>query len=122
MKKVIVIDDNAAIGTMISRMLEGGGYHCAALTSGEDLLDQLHAEPVDLLITDILMPRVEGIEIITSVRASFPDLPIIAMSGGGQAVGKDVLHIAQHLGAHAVLTKPFTRSDLLAAIDTAFSG
>ncbi|WP_374370626.1 response regulator [Dongia sp.] len=122
MKKVIVIDDNAAIGLMVTRMLDGSAYRCTALTSGVNLIDHLLAEPVDLLITDILMPNVEGMEIIMSVRNTFPDLPIVAMSGGGHAVGKDVLLSAQHLGARAVLAKPFTRAELLAAIDQAFAG
>lgn len=122
MKKVIVIDDNAAICAMVTRMLEGSSYRCTALTSGVNLIDHLQAEPVDLLITDILMPHVEGMEIIMSVRNAFPDLPVVAMSGGGHSVGKDVLVSAQHLGARAILAKPFTRAELIAAMDQALAG
>lgn len=121
-KKAMIIDDNPDIGRMVSRMLETSGFDCIVLTSGEDLIDQLRAEPVDLVITDILMPRVEGIEIIMSIRSEFPKLPVIAMSGGGHSVGKDVLRSAQQLGAAAVLTKPFTRNDLLEAVNGAMAG
>ena len=116
MKKAIIIDDNPEIGRMVSRMLEAEGFASVVLTSGEDILDHLRAEAADLVITDILMPRVEGIEIIMSIRSDFPNLPIIAMSGGGHSIGKDVLRSARQLGAAAILTKPFTRQDLVAAI------
>jgi CheY-like chemotaxis protein len=119
MKKVIVVDDNPAIGTMISRMLEGSEFSCILLTSAEDLLTRLGEEPIDLLITDIFMPRVEGIEVILAVQASFADLPIVAMSGGGQSIGLDVLRNAKQLGAKQVLAKPFRRGELIAAIEAA---
>lgn len=121
MKQVLVIDDNAAIGEMIARMLAGEAFHCTMLLSGEDLADHLRRAHFDLIITDILMPDVEGIEIIREVRHDFPEIPIIAMSGGGHSIGIDVLKSAQQLGARAVLAKPFTRKDLLAAIDAAFA-
>lgn len=121
-RKAIVIDDNPDIGRTVSRMLEASGFDCLVLTSGEDLLEQLRTLSADLIITDILMPRVEGIEIIMSVRSAFPHLPVIAMSGGGHSIGKDVLKSAQQLGAAAVLTKPFTRQDLLVAIAEALPG
>ena len=122
MKRVLIIDDNAAIGDMIGRMLEGDAFQCITLTSGEDLAGHLQRNSFDLVITDILMPDVEGIEIIRELRHDFPEIPIIAMSGGGHSIGIDVLKSAQQLGARAVLPKPFLRKDLMAAIDRAFAG
>lgn len=122
MKRVLIIDDNAAIGEMIGRMLEGGAFQCVTLLSGEDLVGLLQRNRFDLVITDILMPDIEGIEIIREVRRNFPELPIVAMSGGGHSIGIDVLKSAQQLGARAVLPKPFTRKDLMAAVEQAFSG
>lgn len=119
MKKVIVIDDSPAVGTLIARMLEETEFLCTALTSAEDLLDRLQSEPVDMLITDILMPNIDGIELILSVHAAFPYLPILAISGGGKSVGMEVLHSARQLGASAILAKPFTRGELLAAMQAA---
>ncbi len=119
MRKVIVVDDDPAIGAMIDRMLQGPDFSCTVLTSAEGLLTRLQVEPVDLLITDIFMPFVEGIEVILGVRAVLPDLPILAMSGGGQFVDLDVLHNAKRLGAKQVLAKPFRRQELMAAVDAA---
>ena len=119
MMNVIVVDDNAAIGAMIARMLAETEFDCKVFTSAEAILECLRGDPVDLLITDILMPQVEGIELIMSVHAEFPNLPILAMSGGGNAIGMGVLRNAQQLGANAVLAKPFTRSQLLMAMRAA---
>ena len=121
-KQVLIIDDNAAIGEMIGRMQEGDAFQCVTLISGEDLAGHLKRNSFDLVITDILMPDVEGIEIIRELRHDFPEIPIIAMSGGGHSIGIDVLRSAQQLGACAVLAKPFLRKDLMAAIEQAFSG
>jgi|JI9StandDraft_2_1071091.scaffolds.fasta_scaffold106232_2 DNA-binding response OmpR family regulator len=122
MTKVIVVDDNPAIGTMIARMLDETEFNCTILTSAENLVQRLQDDPIDLLITDILMPGVEGIELILSVQAAFPALPIVAMSGGGNAIGMDVLRNAQQLGAKVVLAKPFTRGELLATMRGALQG
>jgi CheY-like chemotaxis protein len=98
-------------------MLEGSDYQCLTFESAREGLALLDHEAVHLLITDIIMPEVEGIELILNARATFPNLPIIAISGGGRSHRMDVLHLAQQLGAAAVLPKPFTRAELIAAID-----
>lgn len=116
MQKILVIDDDPAILRMIEFMLEGSGYQCQCFGSAQGGLASLDHTAYHLLITDIIMPEVEGIELILSARATFPDLPIIAMSGGGRTSRTDVLHLAQQLGAATVLPKPFTRGDLLDAI------
>jgi CheY-like chemotaxis protein len=117
MRKILVIDDDPAILRMIEFMLEGGDYQCLTFESAQEGLALLDHEAVHLLITDIIMPEVEGIELILNARATFPNLPIIAISGGGRSHRMDVLHLAQQLGAAAVLPKPFTRAELMAAID-----
>lgn len=122
MKQVLIIDDNQAIADVVGRMLEGDDFRCMMLNSAADLEDHLRRTRFDLVITDILMPDVEGIEIIRQLRLDFPEIAIIAMSGGGHSVGIDVLKSAQQLGARAVLAKPFARKDLMAAIEEAFSG
>lgn len=104
---------------MIEFMLDGSGYQCLCFNSAQEGLASLDHTAVHLIITDIIMPEMEGIELILNARATFPNLPIIAISGGGRTNRMDVLYLAQQLGAAAILPKPFTRGDLIAAIDKA---
>lgn len=116
-QKILVIDDDPAILRMIEFMLDGSGYQCHCFSSAREGLESLDHMAVHLIITDIIMPEVEGIELILNAKATFPNLPIIAISGGGRSHRMDVLHLAQQLGAAAVLPKPFTRAELMAVID-----
>lgn len=116
MQKILVIDDDPAILRMIEFMLEDSGYQCISFGDAKGGLASLDHMAVHLIITDIIMPEMEGIELILHAKATFPDLPIIAISGGGRSNRMDVLHFAQQLGAAAVLPKPFTRAELLAVI------
>jgi YesN/AraC family two-component response regulator len=80
---------------------------------GEDGIKRLMGDPIDLIITDIIMPDMEGIEFIRSVQSSHPALPIVAISGGGRSHNLDFLKFAQRLGAISTLAKPFRREELL---------
>jgi CheY-like chemotaxis protein len=117
-KTVMVIDDDEAILRMIDRMLAETNYHCLTYNDAQAALDDLGHRAVHLIITDIIMPGMEGIEVILNLRAMLPDLPVIAISGGGRTNRADVLHLAQQLGASTILPKPFTRAELLAAINS----
>lgn len=116
-KTVMVIDDDDAILRMIERMLAETNYHCLTFNDAQAALDDLGHRAVHLIVTDIIMPGMEGIEVILNLRAMLPDLPVIAISGGGRSNRDDVLHLARQLGANRILAKPFTRAELLAAID-----
>jgi CheY-like chemotaxis protein len=72
--------------------------------------------PFDLMITDMLMPEMDGVETIMAIRREYPEVKIIAMSGGGRHVGIETLECARALGAHATLEKPFEFSTLLAHV------
>jgi CheY-like chemotaxis protein len=117
MQKILVIDDDPGILRMIEFMLDGSGYQCLSFGNAGEGLAMLDHMAVHLILTDIIMPEMEGIELILHARATFPDLPIIAMSGGGRSSRTDVLHLAQQFGAAMVIPKPFTRAELLAAIE-----
>lgn len=116
-KTVMVIDDDEAILRMIERMLADADYNCLTYSDAQAALDELSHRAVHLIITDIIMPGMEGIEVILNLRAMLPNLPIIAISGGGRSNRDDVLHLAHQLGASRILAKPFTRGELLGAID-----
>lgn len=103
---VLVIEDDAITRTTIASVLEDLGYQVFTAENGRAGLDLYAAEPADLVITDIYMPEKDGIETIMSLREKAVSPKIIAMSGGGEASGMDVLRMARLLGADATMLKP----------------
>ncbi|HEV2550320.1 MAG TPA: response regulator [Stellaceae bacterium] len=98
-------------------MLEGKGYVIDTLPDGRRALALLEQIRPDAVITDIVMPESEGIETIVAIRGVAPDLPIIAISGGGQILEAEFLDMALQLGATAALRKPFELAELLATLE-----
>ncbi len=112
-RTVLLVDDDDNVLKTISPMLTDAGFKVVAVTEARVGLDELQANAFDLIITDILMPDMEGIEFIMKLRAKSPRVPIIAISGGGRISNASFLTFAQKLGANAVLEKPFGRDQLL---------
>ncbi|MBI3191642.1 MAG: response regulator [Pedosphaera parvula] len=115
---ILVVDDEPSVRTIISGMLERSGYLPIVARDGAEALDRLNdlGDAVRMLITDLMMPGMDGLELIRSVRTTWPGLPIIAMSGLGE---DDIRATAEDAGADRVLSKPFTNHTLLrAASDT----
>ncbi len=102
---------------MLGLTLAHYGHTVIEARNGVEGLAKYPADGVDLVITDIVMPGKEGIELIVELRQLHPQLKILAMSGGGRIGSKDYLRIAKFLGASVVLAKPFSSAELLAAID-----
>ncbi|MBI3782010.1 MAG: response regulator [Deltaproteobacteria bacterium] len=121
MAKILLVDDDAAFRSMLRRTLQRLGHEVVEAEDGEEALRTLRKLAVDLVITDIIMPNVEGIETIRALRRDYPGLKIIAMSGGGRVVRSDYLEIAEAFGAACVLRKPFPNEQLCAAIDAALA-
>src|SRR5688572_22193063 len=112
MAKIVLIEDDPAVLRMTRRALAAGGHTVVAFENGRGAIDHLRRENPDLLITDIFMPEMEGIETIQQVRVLKPGLPIIAVSGSMFGSG-DYLEIAAKFGAVATLKKPFRPAELL---------
>lgn len=113
---VLFVDDEAAIAEVMSKFLRRAGYTVASATNGHAALRLLDQQPVALVVTDILMPELDGYELIMKLRAS-PHRPrIVAMSGNPSKIGLDFLKSAQQLGADRVLPKPFLPQTLLAVV------
>ena len=112
MTRILVVDDNPAVRTTARILLETAGYHVVEAESGEAALEALSSEAVDVVLTDIFMPHTDGIELIHTLHRTSPDLPVVAMSGGG----KDVLSVAKILGAAVIVEKPLTQRKLVGAI------
>ncbi|HVR36113.1 MAG TPA: response regulator [Methylomirabilota bacterium] len=110
---LLVIDDDARFRRLLVTGLQRASYHVLEAASGVEALPMIDQHPVSLVITDIVMPDMEGLELITRLRQNRPDLKIIAMSGGGRLDPGNYLHMAEVLGASRVLAKPFSVADLL---------
>jgi DNA-binding response OmpR family regulator len=116
MARILIIDDDEQVLDMLYESLTREGYDVLRASNGEQGLRLYRQEPVDLIITDIIMPEKEGIETIIELRKDFPDVKIIAMSGGGRIVTKDYLHLAKIFGVQRTFKKPVAREQLLDAI------
>ena len=116
MTRILLIDDDALGRDMLRQMLERAGYDVVEAASGREGLQQYQATAIDLIITDILMPDQDGLEIILELRRLVPEAKIIAITGGGQSGLLDLLPVAAKLGAQWTLRKPLQRLELLKAI------
>jgi len=113
---ILVIDDEEPVRTVLRQMLEKEGYEVEEAPDGAVGLSLLQDHPIDLVITDLFMPEKEGIETMREVQKSFPQVKIIAMSGGGRMGKLDFLPMAESFGAQRTLAKPFERKELLETV------
>jgi len=95
MSRILIIDDDAQILKMLRQILEREKYHVTEASNGKEGLRLYRENPADLVITDIIMPEKEGIEIIIELKRDYPDVKIIAISGGGRINPEDYLDIAK---------------------------
>jgi CheY-like chemotaxis protein len=127
MQNVLVVDDERDVRDAIKRVLERAGYTVRTTGGGAEALAELRRCGADIVITDIIMPKINGVEAIESIRSEFPAVRIIAISGGGNfgitayqptaITTSAYLAAAERAGAHWVLTKPFESGDLLNAVE-----
>jgi CheY-like chemotaxis protein len=120
MSKVLVIDDEPGVRAIMCSALEAAGHQVVAFAEGGAAIEHVREESADLLITDIFMPDVEGLETIREIRRLRPDIPIIAISGI-DFDGSDYLEVARKFGAVATLRKPFWPADLLDLVSRVLS-
>lgn len=111
--RVLVIEDNAGLRDLLRLTLEGAGHDVVTASQGREALGYLSGHKVDLVLTDLFMPEMDGIEVISALRARFPGMRIVAMSG---RPGVDYLSVASELGAARILRKPFSMDELLTAV------
>jgi CheY-like chemotaxis protein len=117
LRRLLVVDDNDDMRQSMKRLLEHFGYEVRVAQDGRHALETQRQAPSDVLITDIFMPDTDGLETINQFREAFPDMKIIAMSGGGASLEADYLSTASVVGADAVLRKPFSKESLLQALE-----
>jgi len=116
MTRVLVIEDDPMVGEWLEDLFTRSGFSVSLATNGQDGLDQHKADPADAVITDMIMPEKEGVETIADFRRDYPDVPVIAISGGGRTGPTEYLKTAELLGAARVFDKPLDGEALLAAV------
>lgn len=121
MANILVIDDNPEFREILRRHLETTGHSVALAENGEQGLKVLERGGFDIVLTDILMPQRDGVEVLREAKRRWPRLPVIAISGGGWIGANELLSMAEKLGADQVLQKPVRRDDLFQAVDEALS-
>ena len=121
MADILIIDDEPGVLGVLRKILEGVGHVVTEALEGEEALRQYEGQPADLVITDIFMPGMDGIEFLVHIRKTFPDARVLAMSGGGILSRDQALSDASLLGADHILQKPFSKEEVLAAVDMTMS-
>jgi len=116
MARILVIDDDVQIREMLTQFFERFGYEVMAAQDGNVGLKAHAAHPADLIITDIIMPEKEGIETIGEFRKRYPEVKIVAMSGGGKIEAHQYLNTARALGAQMTFSKPLDLAEVLQAV------
>lgn len=114
---ILVVDDQPIMREVVSQILEDAGHHVRSAGDGVEALRKLGCARYDLMVTDVVMPGMDGIELIAEARRRHPDLRIVAMSAGSGRLSRvNCLGIAERLGAEVVLAKPFDAHALLEAV------
>ena len=126
MTRILVIDDEQYIRTALREVLEREGFEVSAASNSKQGLAMLEDQGADLVITDVIMPGMDGVATLEQIKAAHPDIPVIVISGGGNIAPKDYepgaistsayLASASKAGASCTLTKPFNRKELINAV------
>ncbi len=111
---ILVVEDSDPFREVLAELLELDGHKVWACDSGDSALKCLTENPMDLVITDLQMPQMDGFELIRKLQRSRPELGVIAISG----LNDQLLQMATSLGAKAILAKPFTADELFLAVRT----
>ena len=114
--RVLIVDDNVDIRLSTQKLLEQLGYEVETAADGAAALRAHRARGFSAVITDLFMAGIEGMETIAAFKREWPEVRVIAMSGGGERARMDYLEAAAHVGADATLQKPFSFKALLVAL------
>lgn len=116
MARILVADDDAGVRAAVHKALTGAGHAVAEAVDGGTVLDLYAGQPYDLLLIDLYMLPMDGLETIIRLKRDHPDARIVAISGGGYRDKHDVLTMAIRAGAQATLAKPFELDDLVETV------
>jgi CheY-like chemotaxis protein len=117
MPRILIIEDEIELREMIKTSLVRRKYTVLEAKNGKEALAHFKPSMTDLVVTDLIMPEEDGLKVIIKLKELKPSIKIIAISGGGKAGPGGYLNLAKALGAHAVLSKPFSMNDLVFKIE-----
>lgn len=120
--KVLIIDDDPALLRLMAMAFQAAGFGVVSADNGRKGVRMASAHRPDLVVTDIVMPDIEGIGAIRAIKQSARPPKVIAISGAGRSRGADYLSWAKHLGADEVLAKPFRMAELMKISKSVISG
>jgi DNA-binding NtrC family response regulator len=116
-KRILVIDDETTALDLLRRILEMHGYEVTLAKNGQEGVESFQQDPCDLVITDMVMPIKDGLQTILDLRLEAPELPIIAISGGGTISKERYLAVAGYLDRVITIAKPFTMEQIIEAVE-----
>ncbi len=119
MAHILLVEDEDLLRESLVLALKGAGHSVTDVANGQKALQEFEKTPFDIVVTDVLMPVTDGLELTRLLRKTRQDVYIIAISGGGRTRNMDMLGYAKSFGADAILAKPFLPKDLLALIEAA---
>ncbi len=114
---ILVVDDEASIRDLCARVLTRSGFKVTMASTGEDAVRRLRDEPFDLVISDIRMPGISGMDVLVMAKTLHPSIAVILITGFGTS---EVVERANQSGADRILTKPFNALELLAMVRKIF--
>lgn len=114
-KRILVVDDDDQIGRLLKRYLESEGYETVVASSGQEALDQSEKQPIDLVILDVFMPGLTGLDVLLQLKRKYPQLPVLMLTSNQDEV---IAISAFKLGAYDYVMKPFDWSYLKLAIQS----
>jgi CheY-like chemotaxis protein len=121
MAHILVMDDETSVRSLFGQLLESAGYSVVLASDGREGLRLMKQQKPDLIITDIMMPEMDGLELLMNIRKQHLDVPVIAISGGMKTQAVNFLPQAKKLGAQRVFIKPVELSALLQAVQELLS-
>lgn len=119
---ILFVDDEEELRELLRHVLERAGHLVKCAKNGIEASLAINGENFDVVVTDMLMPERDGLELITEIKEKHPAVRIVAISGGGQIGSDQYLSMAKGFGADVLLRKPFAYQALLAAVDRARAG
>ena len=122
MARILFIEDEEQIRKTSAALLRAAGHEVVTAADGQEGVEQFARQTFDLVITDVLMPRMGGAEMIAAVRRIRPEIKVLATYGGGYVSGVNPVATAQRLDADQLLAKPYSFDDLRAAVAVVMSG
>ena len=122
MANILLVEDDELVRDMLTQVLQRASHQVTTAANGEEAIEALRNTQPDIMITDIIMPKMSGITLISEVRERHPTMEVIAISGGGRLDPTGYLDLSESLGASASFEKPVNKSALLMAIDLLLHG